>query len=524
MTSYYKTNTKIVRDEEEDRISRMRMDRWIFGLLLLAVAFVPLLIGGYVKDVTGPHLTNIGLLSSGAKGDIFTHYKAIALIIITVIVVSMLLVKVFFIGGQIRKTKLNVFLGIFTVAIVLSTILSPSISIALWGQYNRSDGAVSYLCYLALFFVAMNIDYPKKALHYVMYALYPFVLINLILITMNFYGHDAMTYPTVEKMMTLFVPEGASLGEGATLLGTLNQWNFMSGMFAIMTVMYLAWAIIDSNKIRSFINVLVAVVSFAIMLMSISTSGFLTVILIAPLLIVLAVKSASPKKAIVMLLAFVVISLPVFHVLAEKNPHVWNESIGFLIKKNPYVKEQPAAVTPTDFKFPLENRAYAAEKSFELPVLPASGVSAGTGRVYIWEKTMDLTMERPLFGLGLDTIMYHFPHYNIDARAGLRTEETIVDKPHNMYIGVLYGTGIIGFVGFIGLAIITAFAALRAILTRTYAIAAVFAIGWLAFLIQALFNDTLPGTAGPMWAIAGMMMASVLAKSEVKESIDGANN
>lgn len=524
MTSYNNTNSSILRDEEEDRISRKKVDRWIFGLLLLAVAFVPLLVGGHVKDVVSTHITNVSSLASGVKGDIFTHYKAIALMIITLSAVGLLLTKVFFMEGTIRKTKLNIFIGIFAGAIVLSTILSPSISIALWGLYNRSDGAISYICYLALFFVAMNIDYPKKALQFVMYSLYPFVAVNFVLMTMSFYGHDAMTYPAVQKIMSLFLPEGASLTEGSQLLGTLNQWNYMSGMFAVMTVMYLAWAIVDKNMIRSFVNVGVSVVTLAIMLMSISTSGFLTVLLITPLLIWLALKSTNRKKAIIALCTFVVVSLPVFHVLAEKNPRVWNESIGFIVKKNPYVQEQQVAVGTSNTEYQLGNQVYAAENIFELPELPEAGYSAGSGRVYIWGKTIDLTMKRPLLGFGLDTFMYHFPHYNIDARSGIGSEHTIVDKPHSMYVGILYGTGFIGFIGFAGLAILTVLIALKAIITRMHVLAIVFGVSWLAFLIQALFNDTLPGTAAPMWAMAGMMMAFIVRNKEVEEITNGRND
>lgn len=521
MSYYFKIEKETITENEEDKLSRAKTDRWLFGLLLLAVALVPLLIGGHVKDVIAPNITNIELLSSGLKGDVYTYYKMMALIIITFIAVALFLSKIMFMNGRLRKTKLNIFTGIFVLAIIFSTFFSPSISIALWGQYNRSDGAISYICYLALFFVAMNIEYPKKAIHYVMYALYPFVLINLVLSTMNFYDHDAMKYPTVQKLMTLFLPEGASLGENSFLVGTLNQWNFMSGMFAVMTVMYLAWAIIDTNKIRSFINIGIAVLSFAIMLMSISTSGFLTVIALIPLLIVLIFKSDSPKKALIAVLAFSILSGPVFHILAEKDPRVWNESIGFFIKKNPYVKEQPTALEKTDFNLTLERKAYAAESHFELPELPPRATAAGSGRAYIWQKTFDLTMQRPLFGYGLDTLMYHFPHYNIDARAGMWSEHTIVDKPHSMYVGILYGTGIIGMIGFAGIAIITVTTGLKAVFIRKHALIAIFAVGWLAFLIQALFNDSLPGTAGPMWALAGIMMGLVLANNDVEEKIDG---
>ena len=457
MTSY----TSIARDEEEDRVSRKKTDGWIFGLLLLAIGLIPLIVGGYIIEVNSPLITDMGILASGDKGDIFTHYKAFVLLVITVVTIGLLSSKVLFMDGKIRKSKINIFLAIFAVAIVISTILSPSISIALWGQYNRSDGAISYLCYITLFFVAMNIEYPKKAIDYVMYALYPFVFINIILITMNFYGHDAMNYSIIQKIINITLPDGASLGEGSQILGTLNQWNYMSGMFAVMTVMFLAYSIVDTNKIRSFINVLVSVISFAIMLMSISTSGFLTVLVLSPLLIFLAIKTSDRKKGIVALLVFVIVSLPVFHTLAEKNPQVWAESIGFIIKENPYIEVPVTTTSNNKFQINLENRVYAAENSFELPTLPERDTAAGSGRAYIWGKTLEITMERPLFGYGLDTFVYNFPHYNIDARSGMWDENTIVDKPHSMYIGILYGTGIIGLIGFGGLAIITVFFAIK---------------------------------------------------------------
>ncbi|MCM3636536.1 O-antigen ligase family protein [Sporosarcina luteola] len=525
MTYYFNTaKTTDLNEECENRVSRKRTDRWIFALLLLAMALIPLLVGGHVKNVVGPHISTIGLLTSGVKGDLFTYYKMVSLIILTVIAVIMLLSKLFFMNGKLRSTKLNLFISIFAVAIILSTIFSKSISIALWGQFNRSDGAISYICYLTLFFVAMNIEYPKRAIHYVMYALYPFVFINLFLITMNFYGHDAMKYPLVQKMMTMFVPEGASLGDNSILLGTLNQWNYMSGMFAVMTVMYLAWAIIDLNKIRSIINTVFAVVSFAIMLMSTSTSGFLTIVVLIPLLIVLVYKSGNYKKALVAVLAFAFLSAPIFHILAEKSPRVWSESIGFLIEKNPYVKEQPNAMNASEFKYTLENKAFAAENQFELPELPERGIAAGSGRAYIWEKTYDLTIDRPLFGYGLDTLMYHFPHYNIDARAGMWDENTIIDKPHSMYMGIFYGTGIVGIIGFAGIAILTVSAALKIVFTRRQATIAVLAVGWIAYLFQALFNDSLPGSTGPMWTIAGMMIGILMLNNDIEEKTNGRND
>ncbi|MBU5252261.1 hypothetical protein KQI46_09955, partial [Lysinibacillus capsici] len=145
------------RDVEEDIKSQKSVDKWIFGLLLIVIGFVPLIVMASVVEVQSPLVTNVSALTGGTKGDLFTHYKAVAVIVITVLAEIMFMAKILFMNGEIRKTKLNYAIGAFAVAIVLSTIFSPNISIALHGQYNRTDGAISWLCYLALFFIAMNI-------------------------------------------------------------------------------------------------------------------------------------------------------------------------------------------------------------------------------------------------------------------------------------------------------------------------------------------------------------------------------
>ncbi|AVK82722.1 hypothetical protein C3943_03700 [Lysinibacillus sp. B2A1] len=507
------------RDTEEDIQSQKSVDKWIFGLLLIVIGFVPLIVMASVVEVQSPMITNVGALTGGTKGDLFTHYKALAVLVVTVLAGIMFLAKILFMNGEIRKTKLNYAIGAFAVAIVLSTIFSPNISIALHGQYNRTDGAISWLCYLALFFIAMNIDYPKKVLNYVLYSLYPFVIINLFIITMNFYGHDLLQKAAAKKIVMSFLPTGANIGEGSILVGTLNQWNYMSGMFAIMTVMFLAAAVLEKNIGQAIGHLVIAVMSTAVMLMSISTSGFLTVSVMILVILFAAFRSEKKVQSFAIIVVFLVASAPVFHVLASKEARVWTESFGFVLKSNPYVKEEPVSATSLNSKveFDWMTKAYAAEK-FELPVLSERATSAGSGRTYIWSKGIGLLKERLLFGYGLDTFLYNFPHYAIDARAGMWDENTITDKPHSMYVGWLYGTGIIGFFCAIVLLAMSIFIPLKVAIKSNQAIIWILGIAWGAYLIQALFNDSLPGTSAVMWAIAGIVLAMTF---KHKEQLNG---
>lgn len=520
MSKFYEKVT--YRDVEEDIKSQKSVDKWIFRLLLVVVGFAPLIVMASVKEVQTPLITNVDVLSGGVKGDLFTQYKALFVVVITIIAAIMFIAKILFMNGEIRKTKLNYAIGAFAVAIIISTIFSPNISIALYGMYSQSDGAISWLCYLSLFFIAMNIEYPKKALNYILYSLYPFVVINLFIISMNFYGDDLLQNSAVSKFIKMFLPEGTDIAEGSVLVGTLNQWNYMSGMFAIMTVMYLTAAVLEKNIGRAIGHLVVAVMSVAVMLMSISTSGFLTVCVMMIVILFVAFRSEKKAQSFAMIAVFLVASAPVFHVLASKDARVWTESVGIVIKSNPYIKEEPVLATSlhTDVKFDWMTKARAAEK-FELPVLPERAVGAGSGRVYIWGKAFELVKDRPLFGYGLDTFMYNFPHYNIDARAALRDENTITDKPHSMYVGLVYGTGIIGFLSMLVIVVLSLLKPMKIAINYNSPITWILGIAWGAYLIQALFNDSLPGMSAPMWAIAGMLLAITLTN---KEQIDGRDN
>lgn len=520
MASFYEElhTKKSFSDEKENAQSRASVDKWIFRLLLLLLGVMPLIVVGSVKEVLSPLISNVDVLSSGVKGELFTYYKMLFIIMITLITGVLLLSKIFFMNGKIKGTLINYVLGLLVIAIILSTIFSPNISIALNGQSNRSEGAIAWLCYVTLIFVAMNIQYPRNFIRYIMYCMMPFVLLNALFITMNFYGKDMLQQEWLRKLVSMTLPEGGAISEGSQLLGTLNQWNYMSGMFGMMTVMYLTYSIVCKKTLDKAIMVIVAVVSMAITFMSVSTSGFFTIVCMIPLIIWLIFKVNDTKKATLVFGAFLIVSAVNMHILASENDKVWSESIGFFYKgENPYTKAlENSAGNLSDLEFGLlGQKASAADNSFELPVLPEGAWSAGTGRTYIWKETLKLVGDRPLLGYGLDSLIYHFPHYQLEARGNLLIE-TIVDKPHNVYIGVLFGTGILGFIFFTLFVLGTLKVTFREIfLKKEVTTLATLAIVWLAFLIQCLFNDTTPAMTGTLFVLVGMLLGVQYNKKEI---------
>jgi len=85
----------------------------------------------------------------------------------------------------------------------------------------------------------------------------------------------------------------------------------------------------------------------------------------------------------------------------------------------------------------------------ELKKVPAVGwednQAFGSGRGYIWSRTIPMMKETILLGHGADTFCAFFPHYDYVGKwnsvSFSNNLNVVIDKPHNMYFGIIIGTG-----------------------------------------------------------------------------------
>jgi O-antigen ligase len=91
-----------------------------------------------------------------------------------------------------------------------------------------------------------------------------------------------------------------------------------------------------------------------------------------------------------------------------------------------------------------------------LVVAEAAGFSNnpmfGSGRGYIWSRTFPLIRETLLVGHGADTYAIFFPQNDRVARhnAGFPLDR-LIDKPHNMYLHMAVGTGLLSMIAFLAM-------------------------------------------------------------------------
>lgn len=74
----------------------------------------------------------------------------------------------------------------------------------------------------------------------------------------------------------------------------------------------------------------------------------------------------------------------------------------------------------------------------------------GSGRIYIWSRTIPVLKNYLLFGSGPDTFSLRFPQYDrVGKLVTWGDPDIIVDKPHNMYLQMAVNTGILFLVTFL---------------------------------------------------------------------------
>jgi hypothetical protein len=133
----------------------------------------------------------------------------------------------------------------------------------------------------------------------------------------------------------------------------------------------------------------------------------------------------------------------------------------------------------------------------------------GSGRGYIWSRSIPMMRDTLFLGHGADTYCIYFPHedyvgkYNADWNINM-----VVDKPHNMYMGISIGTGVLSLLAL--LVLYGIYAVQSFLLYRreqfdsylSYAGVGIF-LGVCGFLAAALVNDSSVSTMPMFYGLLG---------------------
>ncbi len=147
----------------------------------------------------------------------------------------------------------------------------------------------------------------------------------------------------------------------------------------------------------------------------------------------------------------------------------------------------------------------------------------GSNRGYIWSRTLPLVKETVLIGKGADTYAAHFPHEDYAGKYSIgyynSWTNTIVDKPHSMYLGSAVNTGVISMVALIAIYLIYVIESIKTYWKKEYTMLSDYIglgifVAIIGFLVAGLVNDSTVQMMPVVYALLGTGFAINRMKKE----------
>jgi len=140
------------------------------------------------------------------------------------------------------------------------------------------------------------------------------------------------------------------------------------------------------------------------------------------------------------------------------------------------------------------------ENLVALDIIPTFGfennLDFGSGRGFIWSRSLPMIKDTLLIGHGADTFCIYFPHNDYASKYNWHNNiNLIIDKPHNMYIGMAVGTGLLSLFALVTLWLIYIIQSMRIFWSSRFEsfqefVGAGIFLGICGFLVAGIVNDS----------------------------------
>jgi putative inorganic carbon (hco3(-)) transporter len=369
--------------------------------------------------------------------------------------IKMILERKFFI----KKTPLDIPIGLFLFSQIISTIFSLDPHTSLWGYYSRFNGGLlSIISYIFLYYAFLS-NFRTNSLQVVKKSLF-FSLISGLIVALwglpSHFGYD----PTclifrgnfdVSCWTADFLPK-------VRIFSTMGQPDWLAAHLAILIPIAIAYAILSWPSLRQneklnpnwniknwklWSDLLLTALFYVDILYTRARSGilgvWLAVIFFAVAYFFAAIKKQEIKKSLlvipgIFLLVTFILGTP-FGILRGFSL----EGIGSFFQKSQtskVVNNPPPTPTP--------------EGSFESG---GGGTESGKIRLLVWSGAINAWKSNPLFGTGVETFAFAYYKYKPAAQNLTSEWNYLYNKAHNEYLNYLATTGIVGLGTYLGMII-----------------------------------------------------------------------
>ncbi len=483
-------------------------DRYLSWLFIILVGAIPFLVRARMGYFTAPRIIE-PLLNTGWHSSVFIYYKWLLVIGLAIAAIAIMIDKILTYHYKVRASYINTPLLILVILVLLSLGTADYKTISLLGLYDQWDGSLIFLAYLALFFVAANTAFKSWFKKGITVSLAIITIVNTIIILCHFGGVELLQFQFIKS---LIAPAELRSYIGGEIWSTVGHANYISGLAAALFAYFAAGTLLENSRLARLGHMLLTMAAFAMILASLSSSGFVSVLITSPLLIAVVFLSRNKKQTLLSGGLTLLLCIAVFIAMNIYNPQVSGQTLD-LLKNGMHLSQRlpPASVAEWTELMPMAPlTAYAAEQpgpqqdEFNLP---EASWGAGTGRVYIWGETLKLIKARPLLGYGQGTLAYYFPQNDINNIAEMGGSDQLVSKAHNMYLDIAYGSGLPALLALLALFFLhfyhTGRGLWRSERNGSPVLPAALFLFFCTFAVQWLFNDMVVDSSAIFWTLMG---------------------
>lgn len=363
--------------------------------------------------------------------------------------------------------KKDIVILIFMGLVFISTFLSSNIKISIIGEQNRYEGLLMFAVYIIIYFCSKKYFKYEKISIFINIMFWVSLATGILGIMQRYISNEAL-YPIFNK----------------GICSTFGNSNFFGSFISIILPISAAIFILYGNK-KSFV---LSLIMFYDMISSGTRSAWLAFGVAGLVGLIYLIKQKN-KKYFIRAGSLVLIFIMLFALLVKGFDF---EIIKFI---NPKYNVNNN-ITELKLK-QIKDEINKATKTGTL-----NGM--GSHRMAIYKLTLELIIEKPVFGCGTDNLarglFYYCPEQTLKF---FNNYGFIVDKAHNEYLHIATTLGIpatVCYLIFIGLIIFPKIKLINKNNTKFCML-----LGILSYLAQAFFNISTIGIAPLFWMMLGLI-------------------
>lgn len=363
-----------------------------------------------------------------------------------------------------RHSILDIPLLLFLISQTISTFISIDINTSIFGYYSRLNGGLlSIISFIFLYWILViyiNKDFKREIINTLLFS---GLLVSLFAIAQHF---------GIDKNIWLQDVQ-------SRVFSTLGQPNWLAAYLVILLPLSLSKFLKSKIKKHRFYFFLITITFYLSLLFTKSKSGLIASIfsLIIFFFFYLIRDKSQFKNKLKKILP--ILFIIIFSSLLIKNP----------IKDKLFPKTLPLEMVTTNQT---------------LNITPSENI-----RKIVWQGSLDLWRQYPLFGTGTETFAYSY-YWTRPASHNLTSEwDFLYNKAHNEYLNFLATTGTIGLITYLTL--------VTFILIKTFPNKAIFT-AIIAFLVSNIAGFSVVITSLLFFTLPALTLDQTKRKNKLKKT------